>query len=142
MDAFCAHLLSCRFSAGRMPRHSAQNDGVRHVLSAAEMPSMLGPSGLDRSDEKQPDGITVYLYSRNCCLVWDATCVNTFASSNLIQCPFAAGSVADAAEVRKIAKYVVFDQRFIFQPVAVETSCTMGKSTIQSSKYLDLRLTE
>ena len=82
MDAFSAHPLLCRFSAGRMPRHSALNDVVRHVLSAAEMPSMLGPSNLDRSDEKQPDGITVYLYSRNRCLVWDATCVNTFASSN------------------------------------------------------------
>ena len=65
---------------------------------------MLEPSGLDRGDGKRPDGITVYLYSRGRCLIWDATCVNTFASSNLIRAALAAGSVADAAEVRKIAK--------------------------------------
>ena len=43
----------------------------------------------------------------------------------------AAGSAADAAEVRKIAKYAELGRRFIFQPVAVETSGAMGKSTIQ-----------
>ena len=66
---------------------------------------MLEPSGLDRGDGKRPDGITVYPYSRGRCLIWDATYVNTFASSNLIRAALAAGSVADAAEVRKIAKY-------------------------------------
>ena len=80
---------------------------------------MLEPSGLDRGDGKRPDGITVYPYSRGRCLIWDATCVNTFASSNLIRAALAAGSVADVAEVRKIAE---LGRRFIFQPVAVETS--------------------
>ena len=97
--------LSCRFGAGRNPRHSALNDVVRRGLSAAGIPSMLEPSGLDRGDGKRPDGITVYPYSRGRCLIWEATCVNTFASSNIIRAAFAAGSVADAAEVRKIAKY-------------------------------------
>ena len=98
---------------------------------------MLEPSGLDRGDGKRPDGITVYPYSRGRCLIWDATCVNTFASSNLIQAALAAGSVADAAEVRKIAE---LGGRFIFQPVAVETSGAMGKSTIQFFKDLGRRL--
>ena len=84
MDTFGIHPLSCRFSAGRIPRHSAQSDVVRRGLSAAGIPSMLEPSGLDRGDGKRPDGITVYPYSRGRCLIWDATCVNTFASLNLI----------------------------------------------------------
>ena len=112
----------------------------RRGLSAARIPSMLEPSGLDRGDGKRPDGITVYPYSRGRCLIWDATCVNTFASSNLIRAALAAGSVADGAEVRKIAKYAELGRRFIFQPVAVETSGAMGKSTIQFFKDLGRRL--
>ena len=138
MDTFGTHFLSCRFSAWRIPRHSAQNDVVRRGLSAAGIPSMLEPSGLDSGDGKRPDGITVYPYSRGRCLIWDATCVNTFASSNLIRAALAAGS--DAAEVRKIAKYTELGRRFIFQPVAVETSGAMGKSTIQFFKDLSRRL--
>ena len=99
---------------------------------------MLEPSGLDRGDGKLPDGITVYPYSRSRSIIWDATCVNTFASSNLIRAALAAGS--DAAEVRKIAKYAELGRRFIFQPVAVETSGAMGKSTIQFFKDLGRRL--
>ena len=52
----------------------------------------------------------------------------------------AAGSVADAAEVRKIAKYAELCRRFIFQPVAVETSDTMGKSTVLFFKDIGRRL--
>ena len=74
---------------------------------------------------------TVYPYSRGRCLIWDATSVNTFASSNLIRAALADGSVADAAEVRKIAKYAKLGRHFIFQPIAVETSGAIGKSTIQ-----------
>ena len=138
VDTFGTHPLSCRFSAGRIPRHSALNDVVRRGLFAAGIPSMLEPSGLDRGDEKRPDGITVYPYSRGRCLIWDATCVNTFASSNIIRAALAAGS--DAAEVRKIVKYAELGRCFIFQPVAVETSGAMGKSTIQFFKDLGRRL--
>ena len=80
---------------------------------------MLEPSGHDRGDGKRPDGITVYPYTRVRCIIWYATCVNTFASSNPIRATLAAVSVADAAEVRKYAKYAVLGRRFIFQPVAV-----------------------
>ena len=89
---------------------------------------MLEPSGLDRGDSKRPDGLTVYPYSRGRCLIWDAMCVNTFASLYLIRAALAADS---STEVRKIAKYAELGRRFILQPVAVETSGTMGKSTIQ-----------
>ena len=97
VDAFVTHPLSCRFSAGRIPRHSALSDVVRRGLFVAGIPSMLEPSGLERGHGKRPDGITVYPYSRGRCLIWDAMCVNTFASSNLIRAALAAGSVDDAA---------------------------------------------
>ena len=81
MDTFGIHTLSCRFSAGRIPLHSALNDVVRRGLSAAGIPSKLEPSGLDRGDGKRPDGITVYPYSRGRCLIWDAMCFDTYAST-------------------------------------------------------------
>ena len=99
---------------------------------------MLEPAGLDRGDGKRQDGITVYPYSRGRCLISDATCVNTFSSSNIILAALAAGSVA--AEVRKIAKYTELGRRFIFQPIAVETSGAMGKSMIQFFKDFGRRL--
>ena len=110
------------------------------LFSRQLIPSVREPSGLDRGDGKRPDGITVYPKSRGRCLIWDATCVNTFASSNIIRAELAAGSVADAAEVRKIAKYAELGRRFIFQPVAVETSGAMGKSLFQFLKDLGRRL--
>ena len=133
MERRCTHPLSCCFSSGRIFHHSALSDVVRRRHSAAGIPSMLEPSGLDRSDGKRPDGITVYPYSRGRCLIWDATCVSTFAYSNLIQ-------AALAAEVRKIAKYAELGRRLIVQPVAAETSGAMWKSTIQFFKDLGRRL--
>ena len=113
-----------------------EDDVVRRGPSAAGIMPMLGSSGIDHGDGKRPGQITVHPYSRGRCLIWDATCVNTFASSNLIRAALAAGSVADAAEVRKIAKYAEFGRRIMFQPVAVEMSGTLGKSTIQFFKDL------
>ena len=86
MDTFCTHPLSCCFSPGRISRNSALNGIVQRGLSASGI-----PSGLDRGDGKRPDGITVYPYSRGRCLICDTTCVNKFASSNLIRAPLAAG---------------------------------------------------
>ena len=80
--------------------------------------------------------------SRGRCLIWDATCVNKFASSNIMRTALASGSAADASEVRKIDKYAALGRRFIFQIVAVETSGAMGKSTIQFDKGLCRRLAE
>ena len=46
---------------------------------------MLEPSGPNRGDGKRPDGITVHPYSRGHCIIWDATCVNTFASAKMLK---------------------------------------------------------
>ena len=79
VDAFGTHRLWCRFSAGRITRHSTLSDVVRLGLSSAGISSILEPSGLDRGDGKPPDGM--YPYSRGSCIIWDATCVTTFVSS-------------------------------------------------------------
>ena len=125
VDEIGTHPLSCRFS------HSSVDDVVRRSLSAAGMPFMYEPSGLNRGDGNRPDGIRVDNYSRGRCLIRDAVCVNTFASSKLTRGALAARSVADDAEIRKITKCAMLGRRIIFQPVAVETSGAMRKSTIK-----------
>ena len=72
----------------------------------------------------------MYSYSRGCCIIRDATCISANAFANLMRVALAAASVADATEIMKNAKYSVLGRRFMFQPVAVETSGAMGKSTI------------
>ena len=63
MDSRGLHGLSCRYSAGRFPRHSAMNDVVKRALQKAGLPSVLEPPGLDRGDGSRPDGITIFPFS-------------------------------------------------------------------------------
>ena len=116
------HPLSCRFSAGRIHRHSALRDVVRCGLSAAGILFMHEPSGIDCVDGKRLDGITAKPCSHGRCPNWDAKCVNILDSLKLTRAALAAGCVADAAEVRKIAKFAMMGRRFILQPIAVGTS--------------------
>ena len=48
MDALGLHGLSCRYSAGRHPRHAALNDAVQRALQKVGLPSLLEPVGFDR----------------------------------------------------------------------------------------------
>ena len=53
------HGLNCRCSEGRHHRHAAVNDIIHRALSSAKIPSRLEPSGVNCSDGKRPDGISV-----------------------------------------------------------------------------------
>ena len=50
------HLLSWRFFAGRLPRHSAINNITKRSLDTAGLYSILESVGLDRGDGRRPDG--------------------------------------------------------------------------------------
>ena len=84
VDQFGLHGLSCRFSTGRHYRHAALNEIIHRALTTSHIPSRLEPTGLDRSDGKRPDGITMMVPWKNGnLLVWDATCSDTYAPSHL-----------------------------------------------------------
>ena len=83
MDSRGLHGLSCNYSDGRFPRHSAMKDVIKRALQKADLPSVLEPPGLDRGDGSRPDGITVFPFSEGTSLVWDCTCVDTFAGVHL-----------------------------------------------------------
>ena len=136
VDEFGLHPLSCRMSSGRLPRHAALNDTIKRALDSAGFPAILEPIGLDRGDGKRPDGITLFPYENGKCLIWDATCTDTFSPTHLNSSATNPGSAAKAAENRKIAKYSSLTETFCFFPVAVETAGVLGPSTLRFLKKL------
>ncbi len=68
-------------------------------------------------------------------LVWDATCTDTFAPTNLKLGIKEAGSAANAKAKLKTSKYkALIDQNYYFVPVAVET---MGPWSAESIKFFN-----
>jgi hypothetical protein len=130
------HPLSCAKSAGRFPRHAALNDVVKRALDSAGMYSVLEPVGLDRGDGRRPDGMTTFPYRCGRSLIWDATCTDTFSPNVLALSATEPGHAARLAEEKKIAKYSSLTTRYIFTPIAVETSGVIGPRTLSFLKEL------
>ena len=99
------HPLSCRFSAGRFPRHSAINNIIKRSLDTAGLHSILEPVGLDRGDGRRPDGVTSFPFKGGKALAWNATCTDSFSASNLYSTILNPGSASSAAEDLKRRKY-------------------------------------
>ena len=123
------HGLSCKNSAGRLPRHSHLNDIVRRSLLSAGIQSWLEPLGLDRGDGRRPDGLTVSPFSGGKSLCWDATCSDTFCKSVLNDSASTPGIAANRAEERKRRFYANIAENHRFEPLSVETSGVLGAST-------------
>ena len=85
VDEYGLHPLSCRFSIGHLPRHTALSDVICRSLQFTGISVLLEPAGLDRGDGNRPEGITLFPYARGMSLVWDATCINTLSPSNMIR---------------------------------------------------------
>ena len=89
------------------------------------------PTGLLRGDRKRPDGLTKVPWQAGKCLTWDATVVDTLASSYVSVSATRVGGAADAAAERKSLKYASITNTHIFVPVAIETLgpiCSHGLS--------------
>ncbi|KAL1446882.1 hypothetical protein WDU94_010923, partial [Cyamophila willieti] len=114
------HGLSCKFSAGRISRHSEINKIVQRALSSANISARLEPNGLLREDGKRPDGITNIAWERGKFLVWDVTCVDSMAKSYL-DCSLAPGYPGESAAKKKHLKYATIAQNHHFLAFAVET---------------------
>lgn len=81
------------------------NEIIRRALVSAGVPCTLEPPGFYSTDGKRPDGLTLIPWERGRSLVWDATCVSTFANSHLPRTMKAAGAAAEWAAVQKHNKY-------------------------------------
>ena len=77
------HGPSCTKSAGRFSRHATLNSLIKQTLGSLDLPSMLEPRGLHRTDSKRPDGVTMILWEMGKQLVWDVTVVDALAPIGL-----------------------------------------------------------
>ncbi|KAI5635377.1 reverse transcriptase (RNA-dependent DNA polymerase) domain-containing protein [Phthorimaea operculella] len=118
VDSTGHHGLSCAKCAGRFPRHHALNEIIRRALVSANVPCVLEPPGLCRTDGKRPDGLTLVPWDKGRSLLWDATCVSTFAASHLPKTTREAGSAAEFAAGQKHIKYAELERNYLFVPFA------------------------
>ena len=125
------HGLSCNKSAGRFSRHANLNSLIKQTLGSLDLPSMLEPRGLYRTDGKRPDGITMIPWEMGKQLVWDVTVVDALAPSRINQGSLCnPGTTATDAEARKSEKYrELIENGYIFQPVALEVQGSLGESS-------------
>ncbi|KAJ4439567.1 hypothetical protein ANN_07694 [Periplaneta americana] len=141
-DVGCSglHGLSCLKNSGRFSRHVMINDIIKRVLISAGFPTILEPNGVNRSDGKRPDGLTLTPWSKSKTLLWDVTCYNTFASSYLSKTSKLPGSAVASAVAIKRNKYLDLLDRYNFVVFAVESMgpwCSVAKLlTSDIGKYL------
>ena len=140
VDSLATHGLSCRYSVGRHPRHRSVNDLLKQAFGSAGIPSVTEPTGLSRSDGRRPDGMTLVPWLRGRALVWDYTCVDTMANSNIEVSSAEAGGAAEKAFHKKENKYVEISKDYIFIPVAMETFGAWAAESLSFVRDLGRRI--
>ena len=101
MDSRGLHGLSCKYTAGCFPRHSAMHDVNKRALQKASLPSVLEPPGLNTEIGY---ALMVFLFSGGRSLVWDCTSVYTFSGGHLNKSAMEAGTAANYAKEHKCSK--------------------------------------
>ena len=88
--SMCVYCPIRRPSSTFMPFHcwsifSTLRDQQHHKksLDTAGLHSILEPVGLDRGDDRRPDGVTSFPFKGGKALAWDATFIDSFSASNL-----------------------------------------------------------
>ena len=108
-------------STGRLPHHNQLNTIIKQSLARANIPSVLEPQGLSRTYCKRPDGMAIIPWAQGRLFIWDATCWDTMAASNIHIAMSDPGRVADMAARRKRETYRDILHNHHFVPAAVET---------------------
>jgi len=70
------------------------------AVRKANIPTIKEPSGLFRSDEKRPNGLTLIPWKYGKCVTWDVTVTDTLAQSYLSSTSRVSGGAAEAAADR------------------------------------------
>jgi len=135
VDVFGTHSLSCRRSGGRILRNSAVNETVRRALVSGGVPTVLEPVGVCRDDGKRPNGMSLIPWRQGLPLLWDFTCSDTLAPSNVSTFSRGTSQLANCAESAKIKKYSSLTTTFHFSPLCVETLGAWG-SCARSSRVM------
>jgi len=131
----------CKQALSKIARHQAINDVIARAITAAGVSITKEPVGLVRIDGKRPDRLTLIPWHGGKPLTWDVTVVSTLADSYLHSTSHSAGSVAEAASIRKESKYSSLRPEYLFQPVAIETLGPLNASALNFLSEVGCRLT-
>jgi len=104
------------------------------------VPVTKEPAGLFRSDGKRPNGVSLVPWQSGKSLCWDVTVTCQLAESYVDRASHQAGSAAELAATRKEDKYVDLGARYIFEPIATETSGVFNASARQLLADLGRRI--
>jgi len=86
-------------------------------------PAMMMETG------KRPDGMSLIPWSRGLPLIWDFTCCDTLAPSNLFTSSDGSSQQANSAESAKLKKYSSLTSSFLFSLLCVEILGAWGSNT-------------
>ena len=120
--------------------HGQLNTIIKQSLACANIPSVLEPQGLSRTDGKRPDGMTITPCTQGRLFIWNTTCWDSMAASDIHIAMSSPRWVADMAVRRKKDIYRENSQNHHFVPVAVETMGSFGEDTIACLHQLASRL--
>ena len=128
--------LSCTKS--HFSCHVTLNSLIKRKLEPLDLPSVVAPRGLYRTDGKRPDGVTMIPWEMGQQLMWDVMVVDALAPTRLNQGSLCnPGTSATEAEARKIENYrELIDSGYNFQPVALK----VHGSSVESSEIFITRL--
>ncbi|KAL1448203.1 hypothetical protein WDU94_012273 [Cyamophila willieti] len=141
VDSSGHHGLSCNKMNGRYSRHYELNMIIKKSLQSINISSKLEPSGLSRNDGKRPDGATNVAWERGRTLVWDATCVDSLAKSNM-NSTCTPGFASEQAAKKKHWRYVEVKTSHHFLAFAVETLGPWAEESIDFIKKIGKKLSK
>jgi hypothetical protein len=131
VDMLGRHGLHCKKNPGKYFRHADLNQTIHQSLSSINASSLLEPQGLFRDDgKKRPDGITYTAWEKGRALVWDATCADSLAASNMIGRSKQPGMASEKAAARKHSKYSKIKSSYHFVAFAVESLGPWSKEAV------------
>ena len=142
IDAYGIHCLACKRSAGRHMRHNIIDDIIFRSFAKAGISAVREPMGLDRTDKKRPDGVTLMVWQQGKCLLWDATVPDTLCETYRKKSAQEAGSAAELAATNKKTKYNNLMDKYIFVPVAIETLGPINMEGMEFLKMLGQKISE
>ena len=87
------------YAAAGSKQHKCSN--MLLSLASIDVPAIVEPPGLFRSDGKHVDGVTIIPWKSGRALAWDVMCSDMFAPTYLSLASSGAGRVANLAETRK-----------------------------------------
>ena len=93
--------------------HHALNDVVARAFNSAGIPVTKEPTGLSCTDSKRSDGMTLIPWEARRPVIWDVTVACTSADLYVEASAREAGTAAEIAVTRKMAKYTDMSSQFV-----------------------------